>query len=109
VGGDDGVGDYTRNDASSYCAQLALDGGGWRLPKVKELATLVDVTAAAPAIDTFAFPGTPGQGSGGAISDSFWTSTPAAGFTTDGLLVDFHDGQIGDDGAEYPYRVRCVR
>jgi hypothetical protein len=108
-GGDDGVGDYTRDDASSYCAQLTLDGGGWRLPKVKELATLVDVTAAGPAIDSRAFPGTPGQGSGGAISDSFWTSTPTAGFTTDGLLVDFYDGAIGNDGAQYPYRVRCVR
>jgi hypothetical protein len=109
TGGDDGLGDFSWSNAESYCAQLALDGGGWRLPKVKELATLVDVTTEVPAIDSSAFPGTPGEGSGSAISDSFWTSTLVTGFTTGGLLVDFAYGVIGDDGVQYPYRVRCVR
>jgi hypothetical protein len=109
TGGDDGFGNYSWANAKSYCAQLALDGGGWRLPKVKELATIVDDTTASPAIDPSAFPGTPGEGSGSAISDSFWTSTLVTGFSTAGLLVDFAYGGIGDDGVQYSYRVRCVR
>jgi hypothetical protein len=109
TGGDDGYGNYTWSDAKSYCAQLTLDGGGWRLPWVKELATIVDDTAERPAIDSSAFPGTPGAGSGMAISGSFWTSTLSANFSTAGLLVDFGQGGIGDDGVQYTYRVRCVR
>ncbi len=102
TGGDDGFGNFSWSDAESYCAQLALDGGGWRLPKVKELATLVDVAAGMPAIDSSAF------GSGSAITGSFWSSTRVTGFATAGLLV-FANGAIGDDGIQYAYRVRCVR
>jgi hypothetical protein len=109
TGGDDGFGKYSWSNAKSYCAQLALDGGGWRLPKVKELATIVDDATASPAIDSSAFPGTPGLGGGPVTNDSFWTSTLVTDFSTAGLLVGFADGGIFDDGVAYPYRVRCVR
>jgi hypothetical protein len=62
-----------------------------------------------PRTYSSAFPGTRAQASGSAITDSFWTSTLVAGFATGGLLVDFAYGGIGDDGVQYPYRVRCVR
>jgi hypothetical protein len=106
-GGDDRFGNYSWSNAGAYCA--SLQGGGWRLPTVKELATLVDVTTMSPTVDPTAFPGAPAMGSGGAISDSFWSATLGASFTTAGLLVDFSDGRIGDDGVQYPYHVRCVR
>jgi hypothetical protein len=109
TGGDDGFGRYSRSSAQSYCAQLALDGGGWRLPKVKELATLVDDTTASPAIDSSVFPGPPADGTRPATSDTFWAATLVTGFSTAGLLVDFVSGGIFDDGVQYTYRVRCVR
>jgi Protein of unknown function (DUF1566) len=55
---------YTFAGAKAYCADL---GGGWRVPTRKELAGLVDVSAAAPTIPRKAFPDTP--------EAAFWTST----------------------------------
>src|SRR5262245_33278607 len=57
----DGV-THTWADASAYCAALSVDGGGWRLPTIHELHTLVDESLANPAIDTTAFPNTPDGG-----------------------------------------------
>lgn len=45
-------------------------GQGWRLPNVKELASLVETGAQGLAIDPAAFPGTP--------NDQFWSSSPYA-------------------------------
>jgi hypothetical protein len=45
--------------AVTYCQGLALDGGGWRLPRLRELRSLVNEAAQTPAIDATAFPGTP--------------------------------------------------
>lgn len=44
--------------AIDYCAALSLDGGGWRLPTVKELPTIVDETTVQPVIDEAVFPNT---------------------------------------------------
>ncbi len=46
-------------------------GVGWRLPTVREIETLVDVTTGWPALDTTAFPGTQSAG--------YWTSSCYAG------------------------------
>jgi hypothetical protein len=109
TGGDDGFGNYSWSDAKSHCAELALDGGGWRLPKVKELATLVDDATENPAIDSSVFPGLPKPYTTG-NSGSFWSSTVVASYpATAGLLVDFEGGPIYEDGVQYPYQVRCVR
>jgi hypothetical protein len=42
---------------------------GWRVPNIKELATLTERQCVRPAIDELLFPNTP--------SDDFWTSTPS--------------------------------
>ena len=44
------------NGAKTGCAAL---GGGWRLPSLHELDTIVDHTVTAPSIDAVTFPGTP--------------------------------------------------
>lgn len=44
--------------ALDYCGSLDLDGGGWRLPTVKELPTIVDETTVQPVVDEDVFPGT---------------------------------------------------
>lgn len=87
--------------AASYCQNLSLGGvsSGWRLPRLKELQTLVDVRSQ-PLIDAAAFPGAQG---------GYWSSSPgpSAGYA---WSVNF-------DFATMVYfwpiatslRVRCVR
>ena len=52
---------YNWSGAKAYCGGVVLAGGGWRVPSVKELMTLVDFSVASPGptIDTTAFPNTP--------------------------------------------------
>jgi hypothetical protein len=50
-----------QQQALAHCAALSLAGGGFRLPSIAELLTLVDPTRSQPAIDPIAFPGTAGD------------------------------------------------
>lgn len=93
-------GRYTWAEAQQYAANLDLDGGGWRLPTVRELFGIVDRAGCAPAIDVVAFPGTP--------SEWFWTATPRGGKDF-AWAVDFYVGSSFDCHTSLPYRVRCVR
>lgn len=61
---------------------------GWRLPNVKELASIVDDTRSNPAIDPNAFPDTP--------TENFWSTTPQVGFPQLAWLVRFYDGLVSD-------------
>ena len=72
--------------AQLYCAALALEGGGWRLPTAKELFSLADV-ATISGIDLTAFPGVK-------TSLNFWTSTPSTNpcEANYGWMVFFQDG-----------------
>lgn len=92
---------YTWVNAAMYCKNLALAGGGWRLPSVKELVTLVDVRQNNPAIDRTFFPNTPVA--------YFWTSSPLAGDPSNALYVHFYYGNFNWDAVISTYRVRCVR
>jgi len=93
---------YTQPNAVSYCAGLALDGGGWRLPKVSELLTLVDPMRSAPAVDVAAFPAAPAA--------NFWSATTYAG-TPSGQVwyVAFYYGNVNRDVTTTQNLVRCVR
>ena len=103
TGGDDGTGRYTWSNAKMYCTNLGLNGSGWRLPTVKELLTLVDVTKENPSIDTSAngFPAAP--------SGFFWSATPYAGSPSYAWYVHFNYGYTGSGGVTNTNRVRCVR
>ena len=59
---------YSFTDAVSYCDNLSLGqySSGWRVPTVKELASLVDVRAYDPSID--------GNFTNTAYNDAYWTS-----------------------------------
>jgi hypothetical protein len=92
----------TWSDAQAHCAALTLDGGGFRLPRVKELLTVVDETRANPAIDPTAFPG--------AASASFWTDSAVAGDAGYAWYLFFDLGETVNDGAATnTYLTRCVR
>ena len=95
------AGSYTHSQATAYCENLNLNGGGWRLPRLKELQTIVDYSRADPAIDPTAFPATP--------SGYFWTSSPAAGSATLKWIVSFINGSTNRISSTGTFRVRCVR
>jgi hypothetical protein len=64
------------NDAVNYCDGLDLGGQSWRLPSIRELATLVDEALVAPSIDRQAFPDT----QYGSRSDNwYWASSETHG------------------------------
>ncbi|HKP57572.1 MAG TPA: DUF1566 domain-containing protein [Polyangiales bacterium] len=92
-------------EAKDFCAGLKLVGQVWRMPKYKELMTLVDFMRSNPAIDIEAFPNAP--------ADAFWADSL---FVEDGkpYWVDFKTGAGHNDdpkmlGGERMLRVRCVR
>ncbi len=95
---------YLTRDAQTYCPGLTLylGGSGWRLPTVKELATLLDRSrAAGPMIDAAAFPATP--------TGLYWTATPDASSSANGWTVDFSSGRIARTPLTQSLKVRCVR
>lgn len=69
---------------------------GWRLPNVKELASIVDDAvyesnggnADVAMIDPAAFPNTP--------QTRYWASTPQVGFPALAWLVSFYNGLVSD-------------
>ncbi|MEI6806059.1 MAG: DUF1566 domain-containing protein [Myxococcaceae bacterium] len=65
---------WTNANAISYCSSLSLNGRTWRLPRIRELATIVDYNAsyASLMMNRTVFPGEP--------ANWFWSSTPVAGF-----------------------------
>ncbi len=88
--------------AQSYCATLELDGkSNWRLPTRIELVSIVDYSAADPAIDASVFPATP--------SNQFWTSSPSVVATGQAWTVNFNYGFVGYTDEIYALPVRCVR
>jgi hypothetical protein len=100
---------YTQPEAAAYCEALRLDGRGWRLPSVDELASLVlhpiglgasRAPTCEPSIDQVAFPETPPV--------DFWTSTTRPGLD-EAFYTGFDDGRSHPGSPDTPMAVRCVR
>jgi hypothetical protein len=69
----------------SWPEAVALAKDGWRIPSLKELSSLVDLTKANPAIDTHRFPNTP--------AGNFWTATPFINNPGMTWRVHFREGE----------------
>lgn len=98
-------GSTCNGSASTFIQEGALAHAqaqsGWRLPNVKELASLADKGCANPAIDSTAFPSTP--------SGWYWSSSPTVGTSSRAWNVDFGNGNVNDNDRVNPYAVRLVR
>ena len=74
----------------------------WRLPNVKELASLVEDCRVSPSINTNLFPNTP--------TWDFWSGSPDAYPSYGAWFVNFYRGYAnGSGGRSHGNRVRLVR
>jgi hypothetical protein len=83
------------NVAPNTCGLGAADPGGWRLPNVNEMQSLIDISQSNPPLPighpfvNFVNSATP--------PFSYWTSTLEAVFVTNAVGVDTFDGTIRGD------------
>ena len=98
---------YTFNQAVTYCANLTYAGySDWRLPKPKELMTIMDSNRNAPAMNTTYFPKPDSITSYGAY---FWASKKSVSNTNTAWYVYLNYGSIGRAETTESQYVRCVR
>jgi hypothetical protein len=100
-------------EAGSFCSSLGLNGHTWRLPSIRELATLVDEALVAPSINRTMFPNTQ---YGARSNDWYWASHLARGNAQAAWALNFDDGFTGfNAGASGAWNyftagwARCVR
>ncbi len=74
---------YTYDQATALTSNFA-GHSDWRLPNIRELTTISDLTTRSPAIDAAAFPNTP--------SSTFWSSSLIAGDSYYAWGVTFANG-----------------
>ena len=87
--------------ALTYCKDLTLNSRTWRLPSINELKTIVDRgKAAAPMIDTTAFPAT--------VSNYYWSASSYLPNLTFASRVTFGNGFVSASSKTTTYNVRCV-
>ncbi len=94
---------FTWETAISTCESLTLGGfTDWRLPNIKELKSIADMSKYAPAINRNYFPNTQSTG--------YWSSTTNASVADYAWILNFYYGNTVSDGkrAVWGY-VRCVR
>ena len=91
----------TWSDARNYCQELELEGGGWRLPLLKELLSIVDSTRFMTATFQKAFART--------VSDRYWTATEAINNRGRVYTVDFTFGGSFHEMPDVLHWTRCVR
>ncbi len=95
---------YTWYEALDHCYSAYIGGrGGWRLPTIAELSTLVDRTQTEPALPV-------GHLLTNVQSSNYWSSTTDANYTNCAWRVDFgYGGACGNLYKANSYYVRAVR
>lgn len=103
--------DTSGDTAATYCSDLLLIGGGWRLPTIQELKSLVDYGQHDPSITPDLFNNINHE-----YLSKYWSSTTAASTTAAPTTYDlfartvtFYDGSVGNVDKDWNYNVRCVQ
>lgn len=93
---------YNWTDARAVAADSRFAGQkGWRLPTIRELATLLEYQCTMPAINLTIFPATP--------ATNFWSDTPYAGYVNGAWNLNFNDGVHDNSSKNYRLYIRLVR
>lgn len=93
---------FTWQDALKFAKSSTFAGkNDWRLPNIKELATIVERQCTMPAINEIVFPLTPTM--------SFWSSTPYDANANFAWNIYFPYGISDGNNKEYKFYVRLVR
>ncbi len=88
-------------EAQKYCRDLTLDGfSDWRLPTIRELATIIDLKTYRPALK---------KGFDMRLEERFWSDTTDAANPRNAWVVSFSYGEIESYPRSREYHVRCVR
>jgi hypothetical protein len=92
----------TWQDALQLSTTLS-DGGysDWRLPNVKELATVVEKRCVNPSVNEVLFPAT--------SPENFWTSTTVVGTESSAWSIAFYNGKNNTKDKLLDLHVRFVR
>ena len=73
----------------------------WRLPNIKELASIFESACFSPSINETIFPTT--------VANKYWSSSPYASHTSFAWIVDFDNGDNNTSGYSIRHFVRLVR
>jgi hypothetical protein len=93
---------YTWGQANGLTGTVTFAGqSDWRVPNIRELSTILDLSLYQPAIDNQIFPST--------LSSHYWSSSPGVNYANAAYVVDFTDGIKNNYSQNYSFGVRLVR
>ncbi|MGD9972819.1 MAG: DUF1566 domain-containing protein [Desulfatirhabdiaceae bacterium] len=98
----DSHGDLDWKSALNHCDTLSLAGhDDWRMPTIKELDTIADLSRSSPAINTYYFSDT--------AKAKYWSATTRAEKTSEAWVIDFTYGDDANTAKTTKLYVRAVR